>query len=170
MPGPDTLNVNNDVQVANHPHFEPTIQQETYYLHLDYHKAIRDKIEKEAAELRQRGEKIRFIHEIIQEINSHMDSDGNIDLSKYPQLKEKLKAAEELGISVTSKDSLNSHESRRLIDNLNFAADDWTREDNTQMRKMQNMYSDCERTLMMVKHAMTRSDTTIREMAKAIGG
>lgn len=166
------LNVNNNnvEAVAEHPKLEPTIQQEAYLLHLAHHASIRDKIAKEAAELRQRQEKIRFIHEIMQEINSLMDKDGNIDLSKHPQLKEKLKAAQEMGITITDKDSLNSHESRRLLDNLNYAAEDWSREDATQMRKMQSLYAESEQSIMIAKHTMASIDKPIRAMIAGIKG
>lgn len=147
-----------------------TVQQEAFLLHMIHAQAIKDKLAKEAAQLKERQQKIKFIHEIMQDINNAMDDEGNVDLNKHPELKQKLQAAEEHGVKMPGKDKLNGHESRRLLDNLNYTVDDWSREDATQMRKMQNLYMESEQSIMIAKHTMSSMDKPIRTMISGIKG
>lgn len=159
------------VQAANNSNEAPddlTVQQIAHLLHIVHAQEIKDKLIEEAAILRERQEKIKFAHEVMQEINNAMDKEGNLDITNNLQLKDKLKAVAELGISISEKDQRNTHESRRLLDNLTYAVEDWSREDATQMRKMQNLYTEKEQSIMIAKHTMSSLDKAIRAMISGI--
>lgn len=157
--------------------FDLTVQQEAYLLHMLHVETLRNKIEKEMAELHMRQDKIKAIHDIMQDINNAMDEEGNLDLNKHPELREKFQKLKEHGLKIPEKDQnniqkekFNMHESRRILENCQYKIDDWGKEDNLQMRKIQNYFTESEQSIMIAKHTMQAIDKPARAMISGIKG
>ncbi|MBA3723125.1 MAG: hypothetical protein H0W88_12095 [Parachlamydiaceae bacterium] len=157
---------------ANHDPHELTVQQEAYLLHILHVEALRKKLETEAGQLRERQEKIKFIHEIMQHINNYMDGNGGLNIGANSDLQEMLQDAKDLGIKLPEGDKtvFNAHECKRLIDNLDYAIQDWEKEDTMQLRKMQNLYTESEQSILIAKTTATSMDKPTRAMISGIHG
>lgn len=156
---------------GRHDPSELTIQQEAHLLHILHVRTLKAKLDKEAAELRERQEKIKYIHEILQDINNSMDDKGGMDITQNQELQEKLKEAKEMGIKLPEgKTTFNTHECKRVIDNLHYTIDDWEKDDSLQMRKLQNMYTESEQSILIAKNTMSSIDKPIRGMISGIKG
>jgi hypothetical protein len=151
---------------------ELTIQQEAHLLHILHVRALKDQLNIEAAQLRERQEKIKYLHETMQELHNCMDSKGNLDISKQPGVIENLQHIREMGVKLpeSTKVEFSSHEAKRLLDNLNFAIEDWEKEDSTQMRKIHSLYTESEQSILIVKNTMASMDKPIRGMIAGIKG
>jgi hypothetical protein len=151
---------------------DKTVQEEAYALHLAHAKNLREKINTEMAQLQERQDKIRFVHEVMQEINNLMDSNGSLNLKNSPELQEKLKYASTLGIKLPPESKLvhNTAECKRILENLHFSVDDWEREDGMQMRKIQTYYSESEQSIMIAKDTFSRLKAAIDAGIRGIKG
>lgn len=160
------------LEAIRHTHADDTtVQQDAYFLYLHHTKVLKDKVHEEMAELRQRQDKIKFIHEVMQEINNLTDNEGMLNLKAHPELKEKLKQALEMGIKLpVDKDSFDTHARKRLVDNLSYSAGDWEKEDSLQMRRIQTLYNETEQSLLIAKDVQSKLKSVIDGMAKAIRG
>lgn len=149
-----------------------TLQQEAFLLHLMRVKQLKKELEKEAAELKTRQQTIKALHEIMQEINNYIDSSGGLDITKNDDLQKKIKhAAEKFGVKLpTDKVKFDSHETKRLLDNLHYSVEDMEKEDNIQMRKIQSLYTESEQSIMIAKNTMQSIDKPIRAMIAGIKG
>lgn len=150
---------------------EPTVQQEAFLLHIMHVMALKEKVNKEIASLRDRQEKIKYIHEVMQDINNTMDDKGNLDITKNEELKQKFKDLKDLGVKFPEgKEVFNVSECKRVQENLQNKVDDMSSEDSTQMRKIQNYYTESEQSIMIVKHTMSSMDKPLRSMIGGIRG
>lgn len=161
-----------------------TVQDLAFLLHITHVKALREKINNELASLKERQEKIHYIHEILQDINNAMDDKGCLDLTNNDDLRAKIEDARSLGIkipvdsaTVTETDAngkikgnFQAHEVDRVIQNLNYSIDDWDREDGIQMRKAQNLYTESEQSIMIAKNTASSCDKALRAMISGIKG
>lgn len=150
---------------------ELTVQQEAHLLHILHVRALKEKLDVEAAQMRNRQEKIKYIHGILQDINNTMDKDGGIDVDGHPDLKEALAEAKKMGIKLPDhKEKYSSSECKRIMDNLHYTIDDWEKEDSLQMRKLQNMYTESEQSILIAKNTMSSIDRPVRSMISGIKG
>jgi hypothetical protein len=148
-----------------------TVQQEAFFLHVGRVKYLRDLLDQHAVELKERQNKIRFVHGIMQEINNLMDEKGGLDISKNPDMQNRLKIAKEMGINILAeKTKFSPHECNRLLDNLNFSVADWEMENNTHLKKIQNLYTESEQSILIVKNTMSSIDRPLRAMISGIKG
>lgn len=130
---------------------------------LKYWIATHEKMKKDldlmSAEVVQRQEKMKFINEIIAELNCLIDDKNGIDLKTHSGLKEKLTiAAEKLGVKIDlKKDTYNPLEFSRLIQNLTLHADGLDKDNKMTLQKIdvQNRLSD---RLMMMMNTIQKSE------------
>lgn len=150
---------------------EPTVQQLAFMLHLSKANDVRTKIAAEADELKARQAKIKYLHEIMQEVNNALDKQGNLDLTKNPELQKKLKAATEMGVKIPEDLSkFDVHQSKRLMDNLTYVVEDFEKEDSTQMRKITSLYTESEQSIMIAKNTLSAIDKPLRAAIAGIKG
>ncbi|WP_068466575.1 hypothetical protein [Candidatus Protochlamydia phocaeensis] len=147
-----------------------------------YHgKEIKNKIDQIAAEVTQRQEKMKFLHEIVQELNSSIDGSDKLDIGKNEQLKEKLRIAKEMGVNipldskssdtnVIVKTSFSSTERDRLLENLHLTADTWDKENKQQTQKMQIYIQESDRYLMLANQVLKYEDKPKRSALSGIKG
>lgn len=123
---------------------------------------IKEKIDKVAAEISQRQERIKLLHQILQGINKLSDENG-LDISKHPELMAKLKNAKELGIDINETQTKFSGQERDFLkETLHMAAEDYTNENKVQTQKMQVLIQESDRWLMLA-NAMVKTDERIKK-------
>lgn len=132
---------------------------------------MKNKVDLLAAEINQRTDKMRLINDIIAEINNLTDDKHGLDISKNPDLLEKLLIAKELGVKVKDgKTKLNPLERDRLIENLHLAADSWDKENRHQTQKLEIHVKTLDRILMLLKDTEKKEDQPKRRSIAGISG
>jgi len=128
-------------------------------------------IDELAAEIHQRQDKMRLINELMTDINNLTDKDsGALDFSKNPELQEKLKLANALGANINVSQSYDINERVRLIENLHLKADEWDKDNRTQIQKLESKTRELDRILMMVKEVQKCDDRMKRSCTAGIKG
>lgn len=128
---------------------------------------IRTKVENLAVELRQRQEQVRFLHNLIQEINALSQVEGKemqLDFGSNPEAQEKLRMATEMGvkISVTSKPgepivyktSYSLFEKEKLLENIHLAADELDKDNKLAMQRITLLVQETDRYVMLASQVM----------------
>jgi hypothetical protein len=82
-----------------------------------------------------------------------------------------LQNAKDMGAEIpVGKTSFNAHEGKRLMDNLHFTIEDWEKEDQMQMQKIKNLYTESEQSILIVKNTMSATDKPKRAAIAGIKG
>lgn len=133
-----------------------------------YHSAkIKEKVDDMAAEISQRQDRIKLLHEIIQAFNRLTNEKDGIDLTNEPELQKKLEIARQLGVEIPADlQKFTNRESAYIIENLHLSADDFDRENKTQSQKMQVLIQESDRLLMLVNFLLKSDDRTKRGVAE----
>jgi hypothetical protein len=147
------------------PSQEPTVQQEAFFLHMSRVRYLREQLDQHAVILRERQNRIKFVHEIMQEINNKMDEKGTLDISNHPDLQTRLKIAKDMGVNILADQTkFTTHQCNRLMDNLNYTVGDWEMENTTDLKKIQNFYTESEQSIMIAKYTASSIDKPLRSM------
>lgn len=137
---------------ANKGMLEIGIEKYTYHT-----KKIKDEVDQIAAEIEQRQERIKLMHELIQVFNRLNHAETGVDLSNEPEIQKKLDVARKLGVQIPGDQlSFDSRESGYIIENLHLSADDCDRDNKTQAQKMQVLIQESDR-LMMLANFLVKS-------------
>jgi hypothetical protein len=131
----------------------------------------KEEIDKLAAETSQRQDKMRFLNDLIAEINSLTDEKQCLDISKHLELQEKLRIAQELGVKITGgKLKFDSIERSRLVENLHLQGDNWDKENKTQTQKMDIYIKELDRVMMLLKEVQKYENQSKRGALSGIKG
>jgi hypothetical protein len=150
---------------------DTTVQQEAFFLHISRLRHLRALLDKHALDIKERQNKIKFLHELMQKLNNLVDDEGKIDFTADPTLTEDLKIAKELGVNIsTDQTKLSRYQTDRLMDNLRYSISDWETSNNIDLRKASNIYSESEQSIMIVRNTITSIDRPIRAMIAGIKG
>jgi hypothetical protein len=129
------------------------------------------KIDQLGAEISQRQDKMRFINDLIADINTLTDSKKCLDLSKHPEIQEKLRVAKEMGININvDKVKFNSEERDGLIQNLHLKGKNWDDENKTQTQKMDIYIKELDRVMMLLKEFQKSESQSKRGALAGIKG
>lgn len=104
-----------------HPNMEPLVK-----LFLASRlKDLQESSKKKLKELQDGQEKVSKLHQLNQKIKAAKGSDGTLDITNNPELKDLLAKAKDLGAEITpNKTKFTKEECNDLIDNIKIAADD----------------------------------------------
>lgn len=99
-------------------------------------KNLNDRTIKEFKELKERQGKVRELHEILRQINSHTSENDELDLKKTPELLEFLKKAKENhGLTIDEKKThYKKDERERLVSNFNMLIQDLNVQNDMQLQ------------------------------------
>lgn len=98
-------------------------------------KTLNDKTIKEFKELKERQAKVRELHEILRQINSHTSENDELDLKKTPELLEFLKKGKEHGLTIDEKKHHYKKDERdRLVSNFNMLIQDLNVQNDMQLQ------------------------------------
>jgi hypothetical protein len=140
---------------------------------------IKKKIDQLAAEVSQKQERIKFINELIQEINNSIDpTTKHCDLRNNPEFLEKLKVAQEMGIKLPMdnkagagqfKAHFDPEERENLVQNLKTSASTWDSENKQHAQRMQIYLDESNRYLTLATQAMKYEEKPKRAALAAMG-
>lgn len=89
-------------------------------------KRLEDKTRKELETLKERQQKVSFVHRVLRLINQVTKDKKDLDLSEHPDIKDLILEAADMGIELdTSKMQYTADERQRLTENLRMTCDDW---------------------------------------------
>lgn len=131
------------------------------------------KIDTTSAEITQRNDKIRYLHDIISELNSLIDAKkDHVDLTGQDELLSKLKiAAEELDVKLPEiKLKLNQVEQNLIIGNLTRKTEDWDKQNKTDMQTVEKYTKHLDMLIMLLKSCEKADHQAKIGHARAIKG
>jgi hypothetical protein len=115
---------------------------------------------------------MRFINEIICEINALTDDKSGLSIAGKDDLIKKLGlATQELGVKIPEgKLEFTPLEFTRLMQNLNLSADGWDKENKTYMQKIEIQNKIIDRLMMILKGIEKAEHQAISTAGRAIRG
>ena len=159
-------------QTAFYPRsFGPSITLEMRKFYAFQASEMKNQIDRFAAEISQRQDKMRLINDIIAEVNNLTDEKNSLDIGQHADLLEKLQVARELGVKIKEDQTkFNGIERDRLIENLHLAADSWDKENRHQTQKMEILVKELDRLMIILKDVDRKEDQAKRPMLAGIRG
>ena len=147
------------------PHLPGPVLLEATKFYALQAKNIKDDIDELAVELRQRQEKIRFLHDLIQEINSLTTDGSDLNLSPDPEIQEKLAAAAKMGVRIptapdsnpdnpTYKTTYSNIERDRLVENLHLTSDELDKDNKMAAQRITILIQESDRYVMLASQVM----------------
>jgi chromosome segregation ATPase len=113
---------------------------------------MKTEIDKLGAEVSQRQDKLRMINDLIADINNATDATQCLDLTQHPEILEKIRVAEQLGVKIiVAKLHYSSMERDRLIGNLHLCGDNWDKLNKNITQKMEIRIKELDRIMMLLK-------------------
>lgn len=147
------------------------ITTEVMQFYLNNASKTKDKVDHLAAEVNQRQDKMRFMNDLLAEINILTDDKNGLDISKNTELLQKFQLARELGIKIKENQvKFNGIERDRLIENVHLATDNWDKENRFQIQKMEILVKELDRLMLLLKDTDRKEDQARRPMAAGIRG
>lgn len=125
---------------------------------------------REEVELRQSN--INFVNKLLSEIRTlrAQNDNGELDLSKLPDVQNRLKQAKGMGVEIaTDQSKYKDHQCSVLIQNLNNSLEEWNKYNQTQTQKLSQWVSLSDQLLSMVKMIADTQDKTKKKMNGHIG-
>ena len=182
----DQLKLGKDVktaaaEIAQEPQENLSLEKEAFLIYTQRARELKDLYKKDLAELHQRREKLKFLHELMQEIKNSLNEKSELDLkSNDPanlkddseSLKGKLQKAIDMGIkiSINNKDKLSAFDVKNILENLNMEATDLHTDNEIQIKKMDNLFKECEQTIMIAKSVLSALDKPKRAAIQGMKG
>lgn len=150
----------------------PALTPQAFAKWMESYDKIKSTIDEKAAEVSLKQDKIRFVNDIICELNSLVDDKEGLNLTTEKTLLEKMeKAVTDLGIKLPlNKTQFSPLEFTRLIQNLNLAIDGWDKENKTEMQKIETQTKMLDRMMMILKSIEKSESQAITTGARGIRG
>ncbi len=148
-----------------------------FYAH--HGKEVKKKIDALAVEIKDKHEKVKNTHDIIQQLNNLATDDGTtLDISGNQDLMNKLQLAKDHGVNIPMdpingediKTKYTAPERDRLIENLHLSSDEWDKENKNHSQKMQVHIQESDRYLMLANQVLKYEDRPKRSMIQGMKG
>ena len=147
------------------------ITPEVFKLYAQRANETKEKIDRLAAEIHQRQDKMRLINDLICDINNLTDDKHELNLSQNLDLQEKLRIAKELGANINAEKLTYSPVERdRLLQNLNLKAEEWDKTNRTETQKMEIHVKELDRIMMLIKEVQKGEDRPKRSATAGMKG
>ncbi len=165
----NTVESDSDILVRWNQQMESvSLTEITRLLYLQRASETKDKIDILGAEINLRQDKVRFINDLICDINNLTNDENGCDLTA---LQDKLSIAKELGVNIsTDKLTLNSLERDRMIQNLHLTGEGWDKENRSETQKMEVCVKELDRIMMLLKEIQKSEDKPKRSSLAGIKG
>lgn len=98
---------------------------------------LRDKINTEFAELKQRQEKVSFLHKLLKKINVATSDKGEFDSSE--EIQKLLAQAKEMGVEMLDKQHYTKEERDRLVENIQMTIEDFNVSNDMQLQAVNRL-------------------------------
>ena len=153
----------------NGQHLADAILMDAVKFYAGHGARIKNDIDLMGAEIQHRQDKIKILYGLIQDINSAIDANNALDISKNPDILEKLKKAQELGVNIPLdpkskpdnpilKTKYTTVEKDRLLENIHLLADTMDKDGKSQTQKMQVLMQESDRYLTLANQIMKYED------------
>jgi len=131
---------------------------------------LKDDVAEKGAEISQRQEKIKFIHQILQAINKLSTEEG-LDIREHPDIQEKLKVAKELGIDFDeNKLQFTPIDRDFLKESLLLTEDELSNDNKMETQKMQKLIQAADHWLtlanLLLKNTERNNKSSIDKLSR----
>lgn len=168
---PDLIESDIATRWETHGILSTSVSSEVIKLYALHATNTKKNIDELAAEVSKRQDQLRFLNELITEINSLTDENNGLDITDNPALQEKLAVAKELGIKIPEKQmKFNPTQRDRLVENLHLTADNWDKDNKKQTQKMEIFIKDLDRVLMLLKEVQKAEKQPKQAMISGMKG
>lgn len=169
------INVDTDLKINENTPAHQNIAYEIKLLYLVILAERTKKMLEDHAEISQRQEKVRFINNLMIELNDLRDpaTDSQkkiLDISQTTaELQEKFRAAREMGVKIPeSKLKFDAAECDHLMTNLKRTLDDWKDTNNEGMHKLGKYQQEIDQLMLMLKEAEKTENQSKRSAIQEI--
>lgn len=132
---------------------------------------LEDDSRKQLDELRTRQQKVSFLHKLIKTVNSGTNTKGEFDMSPYPDLKEMLIKAKEIGVELDEEKLVyNSQERDRFLENIRMTVEDLNVQNEMQLQMITRMTNERYESYQMARFILKPLHDDKMNKARAIGG
>lgn len=122
-------------------------------------------------DLRTRQQKVSFLHKMMKTINAGTDTQGEFDITPYPDLKEMLQKAKEIGVELDEeKLKYSSQERERLLENLRMTVEDLNVQNEMQLQMITRMTNERYESYQMARCILKPLHDDKLNKARYIGG
>lgn len=134
-------------------------------------KSVEENTKKELKELRQRQSQVKFLHQLLNGVNSETDAKGNFKLDNNSELKGFLEEASKMGVKVdTEKTSYTKDERDRLIENIRMTCDDLNIQNEMQLQTITRLTNERYEVYQMARAIMKPLHEDKINKARSAGG
>lgn len=120
---------------------------------------IKDEIDHNSAEMSLRLDKMRFVNDLVADINQITNEENGVEI--VGDLIEKFEMARKLGVKISSNVKFNANQRNRLISNMQLSVDGWENENRKQQQKIDIFMRAFERMLLMFKDVERKENQAI---------
>jgi diphthamide synthase subunit DPH2 len=162
------------VRLPNHDILSTPVLKEAVEFFVHHGHEVKKKAETLAVDCMERGERIKNVHAIVQELNNLAKEDGSkLDIKQHASLVEKLRKAKEHGVNITMheddvKTEFTPGQRDRLVENLNMSATEWNTDIKNYQQKMTVFIQESERFLMLAHDVKKNEERPKRKMIDGI--
>jgi hypothetical protein len=122
-------------------------------------------------ELRERQEKVSFLHKLTKTINAATSANGELNLEPFPELPEMIKEAKALGLEVDeNKLKYTSEERERLVENIRMTTEDLNVQNDMQLQMITRMTNERYESYQMARSILKPLHDVKMKQAGYIGG
>lgn len=134
-------------------------------------KTLQDQTSAEFKELKERQEKVRKLHALLQALNKETNEKGEIDLSKKNEIMEQIKGLKEYDIPVKEdKTKYNKDERERLTESIKMSIEDLNVQNDMQLQKISRLTNERYESFQMARSILKPLHDDKLNKARALAG
>ena len=147
------------IRLPNHQILSTPVLLDAVKFYAHHGRLAKNKVDNLAVDIKERHEKVKNVHQVIQALNNLANESGDVNLDDHDEVKKCLDLAKEHGVNIpmngdSIKTNYSAAERDRLIENLHLSADDWDKETKNFSQKMQISIQESERYLMLANQVL----------------
>lgn len=169
----DPLDSVNEIVQETDPKLPENISLEALVLLINAErlKTLQDSTAKEFKELRERQEKVKQLHDLLQSLNKETTDKGEVDLKTKKDLADTLKKLKDHGISYNEdKTSYNKDERDRLVENIKMTIEDYNVQNEMQLQKVSRLTNERYESYQMARSILKPLHDDKHNKARAMSG
>lgn len=134
-------------------------------------KTLQEQTAAEFKELKERQEKVRKLHSILQTLNKETNEKGEIDLSKKKEIQDELKTLKDHDIPVKEdKTKYNKDERERLCESIKMTIEDLNVQNDMQLQKISRLTNERYESFQMARSILKPLHDDKHNKARALAG
>ncbi len=126
---------------------------------------------KELQELKERQQKVAFLHKLIKAINTATSPKGEFDCTQHPEISEMFKEAKALGVDIDeNKLKYNEDERERLVENIRMTVEDLNIQNEMQLQLVSRLTNERYESYQMARSILKPLHDDKLNKARQISG